>query len=179
MDSLLSEIDVPSVAFADDFKLLASLARHSHSAMQENIDRISAWFQCMQMPLSISKCLVTHYGVNNPHFQFICGTSILPASDTFVDFGMRRLASGFFCEHIAIVAQKGHQLVGMCLRQFQSRQPDFLLKVYKMYILPPIMYASQLWSPNLRYEINELEAVQHRLTKRIVGIREKSYGDRL
>ena len=31
MDSLLSEIDIPSVAFVDDFKLLASLARHSHS----------------------------------------------------------------------------------------------------------------------------------------------------
>ena len=47
MDSLLSEIDIPSVAFADDFKLTASLARHSHSAMQENIDRIFAWSQRM------------------------------------------------------------------------------------------------------------------------------------
>ena len=43
------------------------------------------------------------------------------------------------------------------------------------------MYASQLWSPNLRYKVNELEAVQRwlRPTKRIVGIRDKSYGDRL
>ena len=32
------------------------------------------------------------------------------------------------------------------------------------------MYASQLWSPNLRYEVNELEAVQRRLTKQIVGV---------
>ena len=41
------------------------------------------------------------------------------------------------------------------------------------------MYASQLWSPNLRYEINALEAVQCTLTKRIVGSHDKSYGDRL
>ena len=41
------------------------------------------------------------------------------------------------------------------------------------------MYASQLWSPNLRYEVKELEAVQRRVTKRIVGSRDKSYGDRL
>ena len=39
------------------------------------------------------------------------------------------------------------------------------------------MYASQFWSSNLRYEVNELEAVQLRLTKRIVGIRDLSYGD--
>ena len=40
-------------------------------------------------------------------------------------------------------------------------------------------YALQHWSPNLRYEVNELEAVQRRLTKPIEGSRGKSYGDRL
>ena len=40
------------------------------------------------------------------------------------------------------------------------------------------MYTSQLWSTNLRYEINALEVVQRRLNKRIVGSRDKSYGDR-
>ena len=130
------------------------------NAVQENIDRIYSWFQRMRMPLSISKCLVIHYGVNNPHFQYDCGTSILPASDTFTDLSVRRSASGFFHDDIAMVAQKGCRLVEMCFRLLQSRQPDFLLKVYKTYILPFIMYASQLWSPNLRYEVNELEAVQ-------------------
>ena len=179
MDSLLSEIDIPSVAFADDFKLFVSLALHSHSAVQENIDRIYAWSQRMRMPFSISKCLVIHYGVNNPHFRYDCGPSILTTFDPFVDLGVRRSASGFFHDHIAMVAQKGRRSVGMCFRQHQNRQPNFLLKVYKTYIVPPIMCASQLWSPNLQYEVNALEAVQRRLTKRIVGSRDKSYGDRL
>ena len=60
---------------------------------------------------------------------------ILPASDTFVDLSVRRLSSDFFHGHIAMVAQKGRRLVGMCFRQLQSRQSDFLLKVYKTYIL--------------------------------------------
>ena len=41
------------------------------------------------------------------------------------------------------------------------------------------MYASQFWSPNLQYEVNELEAKQRRLTKRLVGSRDKNFGDRL
>ena len=41
------------------------------------------------------------------------------------------------------------------------------------------MYTSQLWSPNLRYEVNVLEAVQRKLIKRIVGSCDKSYSDRL
>ena len=69
--------------------------------------------------------------------------------------------------------------MGMCFRQLQNRQTDFSLQVYKTYILPPITNASQLWSPNLRYVVNELEAVQCTLTKPIVGSRDKSYGDRL
>ena len=129
MDSLLSEIDIPSVAFADDFKLLASLARYSHSIGQDNINLIFAWSQRMWMPLSISKCLVTHYGVNNPHFQYDCGTSILPASDIFVDLSVRRSACDFFHDHIAMVAQNGRRLVEMCFRQLQIRQPDFLKSI--------------------------------------------------
>ena len=69
--------------------------------------------------------------------------------------------------------------MGICFRQPQSRQPDFFLKVYKTYISPPITCASQIWSPNLRYEVNELKAVQRRLTKRIVGSLDKGSGDRL
>ena len=74
----------------------------------------------MQMPLSISICLVIHYGVNNPYFQYDCGTSILPASNTFVDLGVSHSASGFFYYHIAMVAQKGRRLVGMYFRQLQA-----------------------------------------------------------
>ena len=65
-------------------------------------------------------------------FNTIVGQVFLLASDTFVDLGVRRLASGFFQEHIAMVAQKGRRLAGMCFRQLQSRQPDFLLKIYKL-----------------------------------------------
>ena len=88
MDSLLLEIEIPSVAFADDFKLLACLTRHSHKRILITCKRILIVFthglkvcECH----SISKCLVIHYSVNNPHFQYDCGPSILPASDTFVD----------------------------------------------------------------------------------------------
>ena len=43
-------------------------------------------------------------------FQYDSRTSILPVSDKTVDLGVRRSASGFFHDHIAMVAQKGRQL---------------------------------------------------------------------
>ena len=59
------------------------------------------------MHLSISKCFIPYYSVNNSHFQYDCGTNFLPASDTNMDLGVRRWASGFFYGHIAMAAQKG------------------------------------------------------------------------
>jgi hypothetical protein len=47
------------------------------------------------------------------------------------------------------------------------------------YIRPTIMYATQIWSPKLRYEVAELEAVQRKLTKLAAGERNRSYGQRL
>ena len=41
------------------------------------------------------------------------------------------------------------------------------------------MYASQLWSPNLCYENKAFESVLRKFTKRLIGGRGKSYGERL
>ena len=114
--------------------------------------------------------------VINSYFQYVCGPSNLglPVCDAFVDLSVRRAfvdlsvrhsASGPFHDYIAISVQKGRRLVGMCFRNFENRQSDYLLKIYKTYILPPIMFASQHWSSNLRYEVNEQETVQHRFVK--------------
>ena len=70
----------------------------------------------MRMPLAISKCLVTQYGVNKPHFQYDRRASILPASVAFVDLGVRRSARGFIHDHVAMVAQRDRRLVRLCFR---------------------------------------------------------------
>ena len=81
-------------------------------------------------------------------------------------------------EHISLVAQKGRRMVWMCYRNLQSRQPEFLLRVYTTYILPSLMYVSQLWSPNLHYENKAFESVQRKFTERLTG-KGKNYGERL
>ena len=179
MDSLISQIDIPATAYADDFKFAVNLARHKPEAAQANVDKVYNWSVRMGMPLSFSKSMVIHYGLNNPHYRYRCGEVNLPASNSFADLGIGRSSDGLFREHAAVVAQKGLRVTGLCLRAMPCRDLQFILRVYKSYILPVLCYASCIWSPYLKYEIDDLEQVQRKFTKRLTGQRHLSYGQRL
>jgi hypothetical protein len=179
MDSLLSELDIQASAYADDLKLTPNLARHRPASIQTNINCVFSWSEARGMPLSMDKSLVVHCGVANPRHRYHCSSCLLPEADSIRDLGVTRSSDCTFREHVSLLAQRGRQLVGRCFRAIQSRNPIFMLRVYRTYILPVLNYASPIWSPHLRQEINELESVQRRFTKRLAGQAQHSYRERL
>jgi hypothetical protein len=180
MDTLLRKLDIPAVAYADDLKLMGNLAHVTVQDVQRNIYRIAQWSEVKGMPLSVAKCAVMHYGPNNPRHQYVVhGAETLPAADHFKDLGVIMAADGTFSDHVATVAAKGRRLAGLCMRKMVTRKPDFMMRVFNTYVLPSMLYASSIWSPRLRYEIDAFEAVQRRYTRRITGLRHMSYGQRL
>jgi hypothetical protein len=82
-------------------------------------------------------------------------------------------------DHVATMTSKGRRLAGLCRRKLVSRNPAFMMKVFNTYLLPSMLYASSVWSPRLRYELNALETIQRQYTRRIVGLRHMCYGERL
>jgi hypothetical protein len=165
--------------FADDLKFVAILQHHSHATIQDNLNRVYSWSILMGMPLSLDKCCVVHCGLDNPHATYRCGPQSLSVSDCVIDLGVKRCPDGSFSEHILSLGQKSRRLVGLCLKSFHCRDPSFMMRVYKSYVLPVLTYASQVWSPHLRKEVDELEAIQRRFTKRIAGQRHLPYRERL
>ena len=55
----------------------------------------------------------------------------------------------------------------MCWRTMQSRDPSFMLHIYTTHIMPVLQYALSIWSPYLRRETDELEAIQRSFTKKL------------
>jgi hypothetical protein len=179
IDSLLQSFDIPANAYADDVKLIAILSHYSHQQIQANVQRVHDWSLAMSMPLSIEKSVVLHCGADNPLRQYQCGTDILPDATNITDLGVIRSRDSSYREHVASVAQKGRRLVGQCFRALQSRDPTFMTQVYNTYILPVLLYASPVWTPHLRQDIDELEAVQRRFTRRLEHQKGLPYGLRL
>jgi hypothetical protein len=180
IDTLLRELDIPAAAYADDLKLMGNLAHVTVQDVQRNIYKIAQWSEVKGMPLSVAKCAVMHYGSNNPRHPYVVhGTEALPAVDHFKDLGVVRAEDGTFNDHVATMTSKGRRLAGLCRRKLVSRNPAFMMKVFNTYVLPSMLYASSVWSPRLRYELNALETIQRQYTRRIVGLRHMCYGERL
>ena len=84
-----------------------------------------------------------------------------------------------FSSHIAQIASKAFQRSNLFFRVFKCRDRDFLVAVFKIYIRPLVEYCSTVWNPYLKKDIKLLERVQKRYTKRIPGLAELSYTERL
>ena len=69
----------------------------------------------------------------------------------------------------------------MILRYFLSKNCDSLLKAFKvgLYVRPLLEYCSVIWSPVLVKDINALEIVQRQFTKRMPGMSNLTYPQRL
>ena len=65
------------------------------------------------------------------------------------------------------------------LRCFESRNIPSLIADFKTYVRPVLEYCSVVWNPFLIKDIDKLEKVQRRFTKRLPGLKHYTYFQRL
>jgi len=75
-------------------------------------------------------------------------------------------------------AAKARSVLEMVKSNFRRLDEDFLL-IYKTYIRPHLEYCVQAWLPYLMGDIRCLEQVQRAATKRVPGLKQLDYGERL
>ena len=74
---------------------------------------------------------------------------------------------------------KANKGAGAILRAFRTRDPSILWQAFKSYVLPVLIYASPCWNLGLQRNSKALERVQSSFTKRLFGMYNISYSDRL
>ena len=116
IDPLLRRLGLFAGAYAIDPKFMANLDHVNIVIVQSEIYIVYNWSRMMDMPLSIKKSLVLHYGTNNPCYQYYCEERELPSSVTFVDLCVVRCSDATYSEQVAKVAQKDKRLAGLCSR---------------------------------------------------------------
>ena len=71
------------------------------------------------------------------------------------------------------------QRAALILRYFYTRDPKRLIKAFTVYVRPLLEYCCSVWSPHLMCLINCREGVQRNFTKKLKGIGNLSYDERL
>jgi ribonuclease P/MRP protein subunit RPP40 len=69
--------------------------------------------------------------------------------------------------------------MGVVRRVFRSGDVSILSWAFKVYVRPILEYASPVWSPWLLHDIDLIELVQRRFTKRLPGMYHLPYPERL
>ena len=120
-----------------------------------------------------------HIGKGNVSHPFFINGSPLPVVNSSRDFGITITSTLLFADHITNIVAKAHQRANMIHRCFVSRNTTLLVGAFVTYVRPLFEYNSVIWSPHHKGDTLSIEQVQRRFTKRLLALRDLSYGKRL
>lgn len=77
------------------------------------------------------------------------------------------------------MVKKANQRAALIHRSFLSKNTNNLILAFKTYVRPLLEHAPSVWNPSQINLINAIESVQKKFTKRLPGLSDYSYADRL
>jgi hypothetical protein len=180
----INDIDLGLISklskFADDSKLCKNIRLDSdRDDLQQDLDKLSDWSQQWQMQFNVEKCSVIHLGHKNKEFNYKLGVSDLKKSVNERDLGVIVDSSMKFSSQCSAAVKNANSTLGIIRRHIKSRKKNIILKLYKTLVRPKLEYCVQAWCPYLKKDIDNIERVQHRVTKIIGEYAGLSYNDRL
>ena len=84
-----------------------------------------------------------------------------------------------FTSHINRIVANANSRAFLIHKCFVSRDVPTLVRAFTTYVRPLLEYASCIWSPSYSGAANQIESVQRRFTKRLLGCEQLDYASRL
>ena len=181
---ILEQSGVKIKLFADDCKIYAEIVDFTDIAhLQDALNKLVEWSKIWQLDIAIDKCCMLsigrcHQSTSSPHTYTISDIP-LPTVDHCRDLGIIVSDNLQPRLHINTIVAKASQRSNAILRCFLSRDVNVLIQAFKVYVRPLLEFNTTVWSPTLKKDIIAVERVQRSFTKRLPGLKEVSYTDRL
>ena len=166
--------------FADDTKIYRPIINNDdYVLLQKSLDNLIEWSNEWQMKFNETKCCVVHIGNNNVKKDYVMNGVNLIKSTAEKDLGVLVDENLSFNDHVNAVTKKANQIAGMILHNITNRDKYIMIPLFKALVRPILEYANVVWCPYLKYNKDKVEKVQRRFTKRIKGMKDLTYEDRL
>ena len=188
VNHLMSGLKNKVMMFADDLKLYVKLP-HPNQGLnvnthgQEDIDLLVNTATSWGLKLNASKCVVLRFRRN---FSQIAANQIytvngapLLEKEAHRDLGVLIDTSLKFHDHIRDTVFKANGTSINLLKSTICRSPAFMTTLFVTHIRPILDFCSTVWNTGYVGDMKMLEQVQRRWTKKIDGLENEPYSNRL
>jgi hypothetical protein len=156
--------------FADDTKISISYdlpnAAKASEVLQKGINKLETYFGKLQLQVSEAKTKIMYIGLHNPKHSYLSlSGEILQSEDVIRDLGVFMHKELRFSSHIDIIVNRAKTQMFRILKVFCISNSALLCLLFKVYVRPILEYASVVWNPHLKKDIEKIERVQHTFTR--------------
>ncbi len=157
--------------FADDCKLYFRISSNvGHQIFLQDLCSLFEWAISYGLTLALNKTAIMHLGRSNPCRGYKIHDADLSVTECIKDLGVIFTKDLKFASHVNLICKKAFSRVNLIYLAFYSKNSKFLVQMFKTFVRPLLDYASPVWSPYLRKDIDLLERVQKYFTRRLPGI---------
>jgi hypothetical protein len=184
INDLPDTVDCKVKIFADDTKAYSSVETvQDNEKLQSCIDNLTDWTDKWLLQFNSQKCKVLHLGKNNVQYQYVIrnGNDVHVLESTVAERDLGVIVDPLlnFDTHISETVKKGNKICGLLVRTIENKSPDIMIPLFKSLVRPILEYGNVAWAPYLHKYIDLLEGVQRRFTKKVIGMSNLEYSDRL
>ena len=146
---------------------------------QGYLDKLATWSNTWQLSVSCKKCSVLQVGKGHNNQAYSLASQPVTATDVVKDLGIYVGKCLKFADHIQHIVTNASKRVGLIHKCFISNDSPTMVHAFTVYVHPLLEYALYVWSPHLLKDIRQIESVQKRFTKRLLGMSDLDYSQRL
>ena len=171
------------LSYADDSKMKKIIKSvEDGEKLQKDLDNVFKWTDENLVEFNLTKFEILRIGKqeyfkNEVNYTMPNGEKI-EESDIVKDLGVWFSKEGHFDEHLKVKIAKCKKMCGYIFRTFMIRDPDALMSIFRSLVTPIMDYCSVVWNPHKR-KATQIEKIQRNFTKRLTGLKELSYYERL
>ena len=174
--------------FADDTKIYREIqSTNDNKLLQEDLVTLFQWSKKWLLQFHPDKCKVLSVqgrgqkseDVNYMMNLYDGGSTTLENVENEKDIGVTIDERLNFEKHIQLQINKANQISGLIRRSFMYMDYKIFSLLFKALVRPHLEYASSVWSPYKKKDIESIENVQRRASKMLPKMKDISYEDRL
>jgi Reverse transcriptase (RNA-dependent DNA polymerase). len=180
INALPDQIRSSCIMYADDLKIWHKLTSDSDgSELQEDLDRVTTWLNEHSLTTNPDKCVCMHINQKGDYHSFSIEGVPIRTSTCERDLGSLISADLSITPNTTRLANIAWNRMGVLARLTGKIDRVCFPFIFRSLIRPLLEINIQALSPYLKRDINALENVQRRASKRVKGLWNTPYAERL